>query len=148
MLDKAVLEQLANFKLFEELKINIYTIKLKYLTLGHILSYQKELESINKEDRNIMKFVQEFEKLSDSVIEITDKDNKPVRLKDLPIALSIPIATEWMELNFTNGNLMVAPLEQMLGRLTGKPVNLKKLLESLSAVLSAAGTLGEEKSSN
>ena len=150
MLDAKLLEQLSCLKEFEEIRIgDKYVIQLKYLTLEHILKYSKELENINKDQRNIILFIKEFDNLSKDVITIVNKENKEISLKSLPLTISVPLVTEWVEINFTQGNnLIVEPLEKMLSRLTGQKIDLKKLLGSLSALLSAAGTLNVEKSSS
>lgn len=146
MLNTELIKQLEQLKELEEQKIGNYDIKLKYLTLGHILKYNKQLGKISKDERSILTFIQEFTELSDEVISIT-KENNRVKLVDIPLQLSIPIVTEWIDLNFTKMDQMIlGPIDQMLTKLTGKPISLKKLLESFSEVLSTAGTSKEAKS--
>ena len=159
MLTEEVINQLANLKSEEKKVIGPYEITLKYLTLGHIVNCQKELEVLTKggKDKNIMSFISEVDKLTSQVVlinkKVNDDSNNPnsilelVKLNDLPMPLAIAIAAEWIELNFTQGRIMIDPLDQMLSRLIGKPVKLQELLSSLSQLLSVAGTPTETTSS-
>lgn len=149
MFNEATIKELENFKEFEEIKVgDKYKIQFIYLNLELILKYSKELEQIsNKNQSNILKFIQQFDTLADDVIKIVDKDNKSIKLNKLPLSAAIKIATEWIDLNFTNGGkTLIEPIEALLSKLTGQKIDLKVLLASFSQLLSAAGTAPKEQS--
>jgi hypothetical protein len=146
MLDEKLLIELGNLKDIEVKNVGPYIVQFQYLTLGHILDYQKELKALPAQGESPINFLTQAGPLIKKVIKI-QKGDASVLINDLPVTIAVSLVSEWVDLNFTQMKMMIEPLEKMLSQMAGKPVSLRKLMESFSGVLSAAGTVEEETKS-
>lgn len=151
MLTPEVINQLSNLKTEESLVLGNYNINIRALNIGEILECSAKIKNLmdkRENGLNLPELLNDAIDLLNKTTIIKNKEGKDLKVHDLPLPFATAILGSWIDLNFTNRDLVVNPLDQALSKVLGKQVSFTRILENLSGFLLALGTSDEEKSLN